>query len=74
MTKKTQVKKVVKTIKLNKDDLTVINYLRLDMIKKIEHLKDRAKLCKSYSNNSSTIEASKNDLNNFMHLYNKLYS
>ena len=72
MNKKIEVKKVIKTIELNKNDLRVLNSVRLDLIKRIEHLKENVKLCKNYS--LKIQRASKKDLNNFIKLYDKLFS
>ena len=65
-------KKVTKTIKLNKNDLRMLNCVRLDMIEKMEHFKENVKISKNHSLKSQ--RACLNDLDNFIKLYDKLFS
>ena len=64
--------KIIKTVKLTKTDLTVLNSLRLDFIKKIQEEKELAKDIQDM--NMKGLDSVKRNVENMQSLYLKLYA
>lgn len=64
--------KIIKTVKLTKTDLTVLNSLRLDFIKKIQEEKELAKDIQDM--NMKGLDSVKRNVDNMQSLYLKLYA
>ena len=64
--------KIIKTVKLTKTDLTVLNSLRLDFIKKIQEEKELAKDIQDM--NMKGLDSVKRNVDNMQILYLKLYA
>ena len=64
--------KIIKTVKLTKTDLTVLNSLRLDFIKKIQEEKELAKDIQDM--NMKCLDCVKRNIENMQSLYLKLYA
>ena len=64
--------KIIKTVKLTKTDLTVLNSLRLEFIKKIQEEKELAKDIQDM--NMKGLDSVKRNVDNMQSLYLKLYA
>ena len=64
--------KIIKTVKLTKTDLTVLNSLRLDFIKKIQEEKELAQDIQDM--NMKGLDCVKRNVDNMQSLYLKLYA
>ena len=64
--------KIIKTVKLTKTDLSVLNSLRLDFIKKIQEEKELAKDIQDM--NMKGLDCVKRNIENMQSLYLKLYA